>query len=107
MRPTKTVRGELVQLVPIGDLAAAIGRSVGHVRLLEKHGVLPPPLARRRVRGHEGWRLYDARFVEAIAIIAREERVAQRRAVHNLDRFRVRVWAVHYALSPGAHATPD
>lgn len=101
MRPTTVIHGEVVQLLPIGDLARAIGRSVGHVRLLEKQGVLPPAHARRRVRGHCGWRLYDARYVAAVAVIAVEERIASRSAVYDMTRFQERVWAAHAAL----HAT--
>jgi hypothetical protein len=105
MRPTAKIRGELVQLVPIGDLARAVGRSVGHVRLLEQRGVLPPPQARRRVAGHRGWRLYRADFVAAVALIAAEERVASRRAVMDLSTFQARVWAVHAEMQATARPT--
>jgi hypothetical protein len=98
MRPTTSVGGEVVQLVPVGDLAAALGRSVSHVRWLEAHGVLPPAQIRRQVKGHRGWRLYDRRFVEEVAKIALEERVLQRRRVNDLSRFSSRVWDAHRAL---------
>lgn len=98
LRPLVQVQDGAVQLLPIGDLAKALGRSVGHVRLLEQQGVLPPAHARRRVRGHRGWRMYRADFVAAVAVIAREERIAQRRAVMDLSRLQQRVWAVDHAL---------
>ncbi len=106
-RPVVRLDGQLVTLVPIGDLAVAMGRSVGHVRLLEQKGILPPPRARRRVRapGHAGWRWYDLRFVEAVARIAAEEGVSSRRAVADLTRFSQRVWAVHRSLAATAGPT--
>lgn len=85
-------------LVPIGDLARAVGRSVGHIRELEKQGILPPPRARRRVARNAGWRWYDQRFVDAVAQIALEERIPQRTAVHDMTAFRERVWAADRAI---------
>lgn len=102
MRPVIEVAGSLVALVPIGDLARAMNRSVGHVRCLEAKGVLPPPGRRRRVAGHRGWRLYDERFVMAVASIAAEERISSRRAVMDMTSFSERVWAAHAALQATA-----
>lgn len=101
MRPTTVIHGEVVQLLPIGDLARAIGRSVGHVRLLEHQGVLPPAHARRRVQGHRGWRLYRADYVAAVAVIAAEERIVSRKSVNDMTSFKQRAWAAHHAI----HAT--
>ena len=106
MRPVIQVADKPVTLVPIGDLARAMNRSVGHVRALEAKGVLPPAGRRRRVAGHRGWRLYDERFVMAVAVIAVEERVSSRRAVMDLTRFRERVWSAQAALqaTAGSHS---
>lgn len=101
MRPVVVVGGVPVQLVPIGDLAQAVGRSVGHIRLLEAQGVLPPALGRRRVQGHRGWRLYRADFVAAVAAIATEERVVQRGRVMDMTTFSKRAWEAHARI----HAT--
>ena len=106
-RPVVRLDGQLVTLLPVGDLAEALNRSVGHVRLLESKGILPPPRARRRVKapGHAGWRWYDQRLVEAVARIAAEEGVSSRRAVTDLTRFSERVWAVHRSLAATAGPT--
>lgn len=98
MRPSAVIHGEVVHLLPVGDLAKAIGRSVGHVRLLEKQGVLPPATRRRRVRGHRGWRLYDERFVAAVASIAAEVGIPQRRTGADLSALRERAWQAHREL---------
>jgi hypothetical protein len=98
MRPTLLVGGEPITFVPIGDLAAAIRRSVSHIRQLEARGILPPAPRRRRVAGHRGWRMYDQRFVAAVAEIAAEERIPQRRAVMDMGIFSERAWAAHRAL---------
>lgn len=106
MRPTTVIKGEVVRLLPIGDLAAAIGRSVGHVRLLEKRGVLPPAPARRRVQGHRGWRMYDARYVAALGVIAAEERIPTRKSVYDMSAFKERAWAAHRAIHATAGREP-
>lgn len=101
MRPVISVEGVPTLLLPIGDLAIAVGRSVGRVRQLEKDGILPPARHRRRVAGHRGWRLYPAAYVLEVARIAKEERIVARRAIHDMSRFSERVWAAHEAI----HAT--
>jgi hypothetical protein len=98
MRPTLLVDGEPVTFLPIGDVALALGRSVSHIRQLEARGILPPAPRRRQVAGHPGWRMYDQRFVTAVAEIAAEEKIPTRRAVMNMDRFSERAWAAHRAL---------
>lgn len=99
MRPVVLVDGEPVRFVPVGDLAAAIGRSVSHVRLLEKKGILPPPHRRRRVAGHRGWRLYDAGYVAELSRVATEEKVAARTRVMDMTRFSERAWSAHAAAT--------
>lgn len=106
MRPTAVIHGEVVEWVPVGDLAKALNRSVGHVRLLEKQGVLPPAPARRRVQGHPGWRLYRADYVAAVAFIALEERITSRKSVHDMSAFKQRAWAAHRALHATAGREP-
>jgi hypothetical protein len=98
MRPTVLIDAEPVLFVPIADVAAALGRSVSHVRLLEAKGILPPAPRRRRVAGHRGWRLYDQRFVHELARIAVEERITTRRAVMDMTTFSERAWSAHRAL---------
>lgn len=98
MRPVVNVAGAPTLLLPIGDLARAMGRSVGRVRQLEKDGILPPAPRRRRVVGHRGWRLYPAAYVLEVARIAAEERIPSRRAVQDMSRFSGRVWAAHEAI---------
>lgn len=99
MRPTVLVDGEPVTFVPIGDVALALGRSVGHVRLLEASGILPPAHRRRHVAGHRGWRLYDAGYVAELARIAVEEKITKRRAVHDMTIFSERAWSAHAAAT--------
>ncbi len=95
LRPTVLVDGDRVTFLPIGDLAAAIGRSVSHVRLLEAKGILPPAHGRRRVAGHRGWRMYRADYVAELARIAVEEKITTRRAVQKMARFSERAWSAH------------
>jgi hypothetical protein len=99
MRPTVLVDGEPVTFLPIGDVARALGRSVGHVRLLEARGTLPPAHRRRSVTGHRGWRLYDAGYVAELARIATEERITKRRAVMDMTVFSQRAWSAHAAAT--------
>jgi hypothetical protein len=102
MRPTVLVDGEPVTFLPIGDLAAAIGRSVSHIRLLEAQGILPPAHRRRRVAGHLGWRMYRAEYVAELAQIAAEEKITARRAVMDMTRFSQRAWSAHRAAGATA-----
>lgn len=102
MRPVVSVDGVPTLLLPIGDLAAVMGRSVGRVRQLEKDGVLPPAPRRRRVAGHEGWRLYPSAYVMEVARIAAEERITSRRAVMDMTRFSERVWDAYRAMQATA-----
>lgn len=104
MRPVIAVSGIPTLLLPIGDLAAVMGRSVGRVRQLEKDGVLPPAPRRRRVAGHEGWRLYPSAYVLEVARIAAEERITSRRAVMDMSRFSERVWDTYRAMQATADA---
>lgn len=104
MRPVVSVDGVPTLLLPIGDLAAVMGRSVGRVRQLEKDGVLPPAPRRRRVKGHAGWRLYPAAYVLEVARIAAEERITSRQAVHDMSVFSARVWDAYGAMQATADA---
>lgn len=98
MRPVTVTNGELVQWLPVGDLAAVLGRSVGRVRALESRGVLPPALKRRRVDGGLGhWRLYPLPYVLELGRIAEEEGVTSRQRVSDWSSFSARAWAAYDA----------
>lgn len=98
VRPAAVLNGQLHLLLPVGDLARVMGRSVSHVRLLEKQGLLPPPQARRRVSGQPGRRLYRSDFVLEVARLADEEGLIHQRAVRDISRFSERVWLAHERL---------
>lgn len=108
-RVTVELKGEEVTLLPIADMAAAIGRSVGHVRLLESKGVLPRPRVRRRVHAQgpaaSGRRWYDKRLIDAVERIALEHGIRGRRRVADWTAFSREVWEVHATLRATAGPT--
>lgn len=76
--------GSALNVYRIGDLARAVGRSPGTVRRWEATGVLPRCPYRtgpvNDVRAHR--RAYPARYVEAVAEIAEEERIIGRKVAN-------------------------
>ena len=66
------VRGGLVALYPTGQLAKALHRKSGTIRLWEREGTIPPHLIERPVRGEypHARRLYTRTYIEAVVAAA-------------------------------------
>lgn len=86
------VNGEDTELFPISAFLMATGFKFPTVRKWERDGVLPVVLLRSpRKDGAKGHRLYSRAFIEGVARIAQEEKLAQNRMRPGGTNFAARV----------------
>lgn len=98
----KTIRGQRMELFPVGALAAALGRSAVTMRLWERNGVLPKAKYRlANKNGVGGRRYYDRAQIEAVVAVARDfQMLGEQRRIH--PEFTARVVKAWADLTKGA-----